>query len=157
MSTLRSAVAARRGSFLRSLGRAIGFPARSGAGHGQSGRTHGPDDGLFSFESDESRLRQLADMYFMTGQYRDAEGCYADVAEEFGLRRSTTHQAAALEALALCRYMQMATQGAQGLEVCACAATSALAAPRCTRRAAPLTARRRAGRSRRRSRRSVAR
>jgi ER-Golgi trafficking TRAPP I complex 85 kDa subunit len=120
MSALRAAVAQHRGTFLRSLSKAIGFPSRSPS-LSQNGRTYGPDDGLYSFESPESRLRQLADMYFMVGQYRDAEACYADVAEEFRARRSTPHHAAALEALALARYMQMATGGATGLEVWKCA------------------------------------
>jgi hypothetical protein len=120
MSALRAAVAQHRGTFLRTLSKAIGFPSRP-SNLSQNGRTYGPDDGLYSFESSESRLRQLADMYFMIGQYRDAEGCYADVAEEFKARRSTPHYAAALEALALSRYMQMTLQGALGLEVWKCA------------------------------------
>lgn len=121
MNALRGAVAQHRSTFLRSITKVIGFPSRTGH-HSQNGRTYGPDDGLYSFEDPQSRLRQLADMYFMIGQYRDAEGCYADVAQEFRLRRSTPHFAAALEALAISRYMQMAVQGATGLEVWKCAA-----------------------------------
>ena len=119
MSALRAAVAQHRGTLLRSLTKAIGFPSRNNA-LSQNGRRYGPDDGLYSFESPESRLRQLADMYFMIGQFKDAEGCYADVAEEFRGRRATVHYAAALEALALSRYMQMATGGATGLEIVRC-------------------------------------
>jgi hypothetical protein len=121
MNALRRAVAQHRSTFLRSITQVIGFPSRS-AHHSQNGRTYGPDDGLYSFEDPQSRLRQLADMYFMIGQYKDAEGCYADVAQEFRRRRSTPHCAAAQEALALSRYMQMAVQGATGLEVCKCVA-----------------------------------
>ena len=72
MSALRAAVAAHRRTLFRTVSKAIGFPSR-GPALAQNGRTHGPDDGLYAYDSPESRLRQLADLYGMVGQWRDAE------------------------------------------------------------------------------------
>jgi hypothetical protein len=121
MNMLRGAVAQNRSSMMRSFIKAIGFPSRSSKGNLSAG--DGREASQFSYESTECRLRQLGDMYFMIGQYQDAEGCYSDAADEFKLQRSVRHWAAALEALALARYMQMATLDMLGLEVWKCAQT----------------------------------
>lgn len=69
------------------------------------------------YDSPEFQMRLLGDMYFMIGQYQDAEKCYEDAAFEFKSRKAIRNWAAALEAQALSRFMQMAAQGAMAVEL----------------------------------------
>lgn len=115
MSAIRGTVQQHRGGILRSFTKAVGLSSRISR-VGRSGSAAGVEPS-FGYDSSESQLRLLGDMYFMIGQYQDAEGCYTDAASEFKSQKAIRHWAAALEALALSRFMQMAVQGSMAMEL----------------------------------------
>lgn len=116
MNLLRGAVSNHRGSIFRSFTKAMGFSSRL-----TSKPTH-PTEGTgpqLPEDSPQSRLRLLGDLYFMIGQYQDAEGCYSDAADEFRSQKATQKWAAALEVLSLSRFMQV-TPGGVSLDIWRC-------------------------------------
>eukprot|EP00892_Ulva_mutabilis_P007845 jgi/Ulvmu1/5432/UM022_0227.1 len=115
MSAIRGTVQQHRGGIFKSFTKAVGLSSRISRAtkSGPAARA----EPSFGYDSSEGQLRLLGDMYFMIGQYQDAEGCYADVASEFKSAKAIRHWAAALEALALSRFMQMAAQGSMAMEL----------------------------------------
>jgi ER-Golgi trafficking TRAPP I complex 85 kDa subunit len=116
MNLLRGAVSQHRGSIFRSFTKAMGFSSRLTTKPAHPTDASGPQ---LPEDTPQSRLRLLGDLYFMIGQYQDAEGCYSDAADEFKSQRATQKWAAALEALALARFMQV-TPGGANLEIWRC-------------------------------------
>lgn len=115
MSAIRGTVQQHRGGILRSFTKAVGLSSR--IARASKGSSAGGAEPTFGYDSPECQLRLLGDMYFMIGQYQDAEGCFADAASEFKSQKAVRHWAAALEALALSRFMQMAVQGSMAMEL----------------------------------------
>jgi hypothetical protein len=116
MNLLRGAVSQHRGSIFRSFTKAMGFSSRLMSKPTPTTDTSGPQ---LPDDTPQSRLRLLGDLYFMIGQYQDAEGCYSDAAEEFKLQKAAQKLGATLEALALSRFMQV-TPGGPNLEIWRC-------------------------------------
>lgn len=119
MSAVRGTVQQHRGGILRSFTKAVGLSSRISRAS-KAGSASGAEP-TFGYDSTECQLRLLGDMYFMIGQYQDAEGCYSDAASEFKSQKAIRHWGAALEALALSRFMQMPHQGSMGMELWRCA------------------------------------
>ena len=120
MNLLRGAVSQHRGSIFRSFTKAMGFSSRLSSKPSHTTDASGPQ---LPEDSPQSRLRLLGDLYFMIGQYQDAEGCYSDAAEEFRTQKATQKWAAALEALSLSRFMQV-SGGTASLDIWKCAPCS---------------------------------
>lgn len=122
MNLLRGAVSQHRSSIFRTFSKVMGFSTGLKSKATQATDVSGsqlPDD------SPQSRLRLLGDLYFMIGQYQDAEGCYSDAGDEFRSQKATQKWAAALEALALSRFMQV-SGGAASLDIWKCAPSYSL-------------------------------
>lgn len=115
MSAIRGTVQQHRGGILRTFTKAVGLSSRISRAS-KAGSASGAEP-TFGYDSPECQLRLLGDMYFMIGQYQDAEGCYSDAASEFKSQKAIRHWGAALEALALSRFMQMPAQGSMGMEL----------------------------------------
>lgn len=108
MNVLRDAVSQHRGTFFKSVTRIMGFSSRLKTKSSQAGDTSAPQ---LPEDTPQSRLRLLGDLYFMIGQYQDAEGCFSDAADEFRSQKAMQKWAAALEALSLSRFMQVSAGG----------------------------------------------